>query len=624
MVARSKAGRVEAPTVTIEDVRDDPDVRLAALRRTRDRALADGGGGPWDPKTTRGFRFFVCRIMRFDGTRGLTAAQVTAMREYEAKHGFGSSKIRSKDPDFTDPAYDDVFGWFEAMREGGDGLFLMSRWTGKSTLISLWILWMVLRDPNVAFLLVAYTETVGTGFIEKMIRPWMTGRDGGYLQEVFGCAPEGESVADLPPESVWGKWGRSTEIMAPRRTTTRRDPTIRIRGHDQDFTGFHPDWVIYEDIENLVTTSTKGAKSALKTSWRASEFLMPRGRIGSGTTWADDGVWMDIIRKEERRLKNGRPSECRILRLPCRVARKVTVRDEGGAELVRDEYDDSCAPRFRHLTDAKLRRLKSGEDLMGEDDAPSGTKMFAAQMDLNPMPSDAMLFTEAMFRPYVWKPEDVFVEGDKANGLKPHFTVCYFADLAGSSGESKDRSAHLVVAVDPRRHFYIIEACAGRFMPDANLRLMADWYHRYHALYVGIEGGVLRTIYEPLARDWNQRFPSRSFALRKVENGGSRGSSNDRALRIRNYAERGEIHLGPGMTELLEELLRYSGVDNTRDDYVAALAIAVRNIVPGDAPVEDERPRSYQVEMLEDMDRRCLEKAEEAWEARAFVGSFGE
>lgn len=568
---------VEAPT--LDEVMADPQVRRRAHLATIERCWVDPTErAPYSSETTTGFRYLVCDIMRFDGTRGLTRKQIAANIIWENENPGRRSKIRSSDPDYTHAAYDEMFFELdlalaalaraiesnsESEARFHDLLLLACRYSGKSTVIGLLILYMGLRWKNIAILLLAETETIGIDFITKWVRPWMCGQSGAYLEEVFG--PEGYLV----PEKDWGRWGKGTELNFPKRVEgSRRDPTILIRGANQDFTGKHPDVVIGEDLVNLATTETLGAIQTVKKTWNATSYLWPKLRIDVGTIWVETDLHNERLKAARKDRAAGKDT-CRVLHLPARVARRITLVKDG-VETVVEEYDDNCPPRFPHLTHERLLALRASDDM--------GDALYPGQMDLNPLPAGYMLFTPEMFAgDRMWKPEDVFrTVGDK-KVVRPDLTMYGYADLAGSTGASKDQSALLVVGIDPRGHVYVIEAVTGRFMPEENLSKMATWQKQYHLLHWGVEGGVLRTVYEALARDWNRKRPTEPIYMHKVESGGARGGTNDRALRIRPPAMRGEIHLGREQSWLLEQLLRYSAKDNTVDDGVATLALVCIN-----------------------------------------------
>lgn len=603
---------------TLEEIRAIPEIRMAAHKAVIERCFTDPEPGvhPWDAARTVGFRYHVCRVMKYDGTRGLTLEEWELAKKWKAEHGKIPKKYR-KHPDFTHRAYDEMFADFDEAiraleeRRTFDFMLLASRFSGKSTVVALFIHYIGLRFPDIAMLLLADTETVGTSFIDKMVRPWMCGNSEGYLEEVFG--PEGYLV----PEDQWGKWGKTTELNFPKRKTTRRDPTIRICGLNQDFTGKHPDLVIGEDLVNLRTTKTQAAKLDVKNTWHATKYLFPPVRIDVGTIWTDDDLHNERVKDEKERAKRGLPPDVRIRMMPARQYREVWVTHEDGTRERVEEYDENCPPRFDHLDDEELKRLKSSDEM--------GTNLYPGQMDLNPLPLGHMMFNAEMFKPHFWLPEEVFdiptslakARFDRVKAeckVKIHFTVAVFSDLAGSTDDGIDRSAHLVVAVDPRRHTYVLDGCTGRFMPEENLRIMSEYQHRYNAIFVGCEGGVLRTVYGPSAKVWNTQHPDRPIHFRKVESGGRRGGSNDRALRLQPPAKRGEIHLHREQTELLEQLCRYSGIDNSIDDYVAALALAYWNPIAGSSPPEDEKPKDYEEELLDEMEKRAFEKCRSAWE----------
>lgn len=542
---------------TVTTFVEDPENQIAAFHATYTRALRD-------------FRYFCVEVMGFNGSRGLTAEQIAA----------GERPATGNDHDFRDPAYDPVFEKLQGDWMVMDGLLMLPRGTGKTTLVALWCLWRALKDPNISIMIDTHKESVGVTILDNMIRQWMLGKGGGWLAEVFG--PQG----CLPDPTK--DWGTKTALMFPRRTTTRRDPTIFVQGADQGGTGFHPDVCVGEDLVNEMTVSS-GELERIKKHWHAMAYQALSGkdarrtRLLVGTAWSVDDLYMDKVRDEAARAKAGEKPACVILRLPCRVAR------EDGT------YDDDCVPRFRHLTDEALRDIKNDDN--------KGINLYAGQMDLDPIdPANKMFKERDLRRAFYIRKQDrnlIFVPGEtEGSGRTVRVDSLYtvlFSDLAGSSGESKDRTAHVVLGVDHLRHVFVLAVEAGRFMPDENLDRMWRLYSDFRCAYIGAEGGVLRTVYEPLIKNWNAKNQDRRMAFRVVESGGARGNAGrDRALRIQPLVAKGEFHLHADFQEALEEFCKYSGVDNSRDDIVAATAIGVRRLRAGDAPAEAPKAETRQ------------------------------
>lgn len=583
---------LESPVERRARFKQDPRNRLEAIRIEMAAAMAS-------------FRYFVTVTMGYDGTRGLSP--------YQREAGMRASGADGTD--FTDPAYDPVWPWFEKARTKSS-LLMLPRFTGKTTLIALWCLWLGLKNPDIRIGIVGYKFELASEIL-TMVRRWMVSDTKGDLRKVFG------TFGKLPP--LGSKWGRDDFLDFPGRTAVHRDHTISAIGMSEATEGGHFEIIILEDLVNKVSSQTRAGVDEVKKFVRQSSGLgmtiaddygniIGRApKIMVGTPWDGEDAYMDAIAGVKQELAEGKEATWNILRLQARIPRQVAVPVEmpGGSftTALKEEYDQDCTARFRHLPDRVLKEYRYAKDGFGAVD-------YAAQMDLDPIPLENRMLKREWFENHFYEDDEVYDVGtDGTRKFKPTFVTAGFADLAGSSGESRDRTAHGAFANDPRGHLYLLDECAGRFAvqeegrsftPTGNLNIMAEWTLKYGLWFTGVEGGVLRTVYDAEVKRWNRTHPDRPIRLKKVASGGARGNlTNDRALAIAAMAERGEIHLKRSQADFLEELLRYTpSKDNTRDDRVAMLALACLNKLGwGRAPEPEPEPKKT---MLQEMDERCM------------------
>jgi hypothetical protein len=559
---------LEAPLVhvSLADYKKDSRKRMEAQRRQ----LA---------KATDSFRHFVVETLGYDGTRGLSQRQKDAGMRAQGADGI----------DFSDRAYDPVWAWFETARTRSS-LLMLPRFTGKTTLIALWCLWLGLKNPNIRIGLVAYKFDLASEIL-AMVRAWMSTDLKGDLRKVFP-----KDRLPVPGE----KWGRDDYLDFPGKTTVQRDHTIAAVGMMEASEGGHFEIVILEDLVNKVSTQTATSIEQVKQFVRDAsglgmvlmdDFGNPMGRapkVMVGTPWDGSDAYMDAIAAAEKSVKQGQKPDWTILRLPCRIPRKVTTfvrgpEDRAPTPLVKEEYDETCTPRFRHQPDALLREYRYAHDGFG-------AIAYASQFDLRPIPIGNRMMRREWFEDHFYEDEEIWEKkADKEPTLKPMMGVALFSDLSGTSGASKDRTAHQAWAMNPSGHLYLLDETVGRFAPDdedderltpnSNLDFLAKWTKRYKAKFIGVEGGVLRTVYDSLVKKWNRLHRDRQILMVKVASGGARGNrTNDRAMAIAQLAEAGMIHIKRSQADYLVELLSYSPEnDNTPDDRVACTALACIN-----------------------------------------------
>ncbi len=566
----------------LEDFKRDPRNRMLAVQAEFAAA-------------TDSFRYFVQTTMGFDGTRGLSERQRLA----------GMRAIGADGVDFTDPAYDPVWPFFEQAKTRSS-LLMLPRFTGKSTLIALWCLWMGLKNPNTRLGLIGWDFEAAASIL-SMVRRWMSADVKGDLRKVFGV------LGRLPPLGKAGEkaWGREDYLDFPGKTAVSRDHTITAIGMGEASEGGHFEIVILEDLVNRVSSQTRDGVESVKRFVRLASGLGmtiqdERGNvIGTapkmmvGTPWDLDDAYMEALRSVEEAQKNGEEPNWNVVRLQARVPREGTrfVEGPGGTQIAAHftEYDQDCKPRFRHLTDAVLKHYRYSPTEMG-------AVAYASQMDLDPIPLENRTLKAHWFTDHYYQDSDIWemesVQGidgrmvQRKKSLKATLATAGYSDLSGTTGESRDRTSHGAWAMDTRGHLYLLEEVVGRFAPDdedehaftpnSNLGFMAKWTKKYHFTFVGVEAGVLRTVYEALAAKWNRTHPDDRIRLVKVASGGARGNlTNDRAMAIAQMAEAGMVHIKPEHADYLQEILKYTPAkDNSRDDRVAMTALACINNHP--------------------------------------------
>ncbi|HEU4395954.1 MAG TPA: hypothetical protein VFS92_10340, partial [Planctomycetota bacterium] len=296
----------------LEAFKRDPSVREDAARRMLARALSS-------------FRVFVTEVMGFDGTRGLSQRQRAA----------GMRAMGADGVDFTDPAYNPVWSWFEKARTRSS-LLMLPRFTGKSTLIALWVLWLGLKNPNIRIGLIGWDFEAAASIL-SMVRRWMSADAKGDLRKVFG------RFGRLPPMVKPGEkaWGREDYLDFPGKTAVSRDHTVTAIGMGEASEGGHFEIVILEDLVNRVSSQTREGVEAVKRFVRLASGLGmtiqdeygnvigTAPKIMVGTPWDLDDAYMDAIRSADEQAKEGKEPSWNVVRLQARLPRHVPKMIEG-------------------------------------------------------------------------------------------------------------------------------------------------------------------------------------------------------------------------------------------------------------------------------------------------------
>ena len=178
---------------------------------------------------------------------------------------------------FATPAHHiRIADWLERVVEREKrGLLLAFRASGKSTIVAIFIVWLLLRDQNLRALVVAADERLA----KKMVRS---------VKRIIELHPETRGL--VPKNKI--EWG-SGSFTIERPNPTLRDPSVMAIGLGGNITGSRADVIICDDVEVPRNSDTSAKREELREKLLELQFVLtPEGaQIFIGTPHAEKSIY---------------------------------------------------------------------------------------------------------------------------------------------------------------------------------------------------------------------------------------------------------------------------------------------------------------------------------------------
>lgn len=289
-------------------------------------------------------------------------------------------------------------------------LLMVFRDAGKSTLVGLFVAWLLTGNPNLRILIIAAEQMLAS----KMSR---------NIRRIIELHPAAAHLLPRRSES----W--SSEQFTVRRQKNHRDPSVLARGLSGNFTGTRADIVICDDVEVPNTCSTSTSREELRQRLGEIDFvLVPTGvQLYVGTPHSYYSIYADTPRRE---IGEERPFLDGFTRL------KLPIVDGKGHSMWPERFGASAIEELRHS---------------------AGPQRFRSQMMLEPAPPRAITLDPDKL--VVYRDE---LRADWANqqlslsvgAVSMVSSVCWWDPAYGRPGRG-DRSAIAVVMMDRSGHYWL-------------------------------------------------------------------------------------------------------------------------------------------------------------------------
>ncbi len=158
------------------------------------------------------------------------------------------------------------------------GVVQIFRGVGKSTIVGLFIVWMLTQDPTLRFLIVSSNDSMAKR---------MTSDVQGIISRhpLAGHLNSGENT-----------WRDGTLFVHGH--TDNRSPSVQAKSIESSMTGSRADWIIYDDVEDSENVQTEYQREKLRRQLREpTHILIPKTGVelfvGTPHTW--DSIYPEIL-----------------------------------------------------------------------------------------------------------------------------------------------------------------------------------------------------------------------------------------------------------------------------------------------------------------------------------------
>ena len=472
----------------------------------------------------------------------------------------------------------DFIGWLTRKNAKTHLMGLLPRDHMKSAIAAYWVAWHITKNPTIRVLYISSTANLAEkqlGFIKQIITSDIYRK---YWPEMVN-----------PDEGKREKWtGSEIAVDHPlRRKEAVRDPTVFTGGLTTSLTGMHCDIAVLDDVvvqENAYTEEGRGkvrSQYSLLSSIEGAESL----ELVVGTRYHPKDLYSELLSKQvEEFSDDGDLVESdKLYEVFERVVEDSINRDGSGVFLwPRDARPDGKQFGFS----AKILAKKRAQYL-------DKTQFYAQYYN---DPNDVS--TSAISREYFQYYDRTKIRRENGNWYLNGNKVNIFAaiDFAYSKRQTADYTAIVVVAVDAKTNYYVLEI--DRFKTG----LISEYFKHILDLHVKWDFRKIRcevtAAQEVIVKDLKESY-IRPFGLslaveehRPTRQDGRKEERIEATLQPK-YANRQIWHYQGGNNEVLEEELTLQ--NPAHDDVKDALAAVIPICFP---PTSDRMRRGALDQMV--------------------------
>lgn len=418
--------------------------------------------------------------------------------------------------------------WIEHFEDNDKFLLLAPRGSGKSTIVSSYIIWKIIQNPDIRILLVSTNQNMASDIMSTVRHSFEKNTK---LKDVFGKFSNAKGNGTWSTNAINVKKRSKKSLM-------HREKTLLACGVGGRFLGSHFDLIILDDIVDEKNCSTEGQRAKLR-DWY-SKVLLPTMERDSkavciGTLWHTNDIYSTFMRSnswEHKRYKA-------ILKYPEET-------DDGKAVMLWDRED------FNGVT------LGFSYDDALEYIDENGKLAFEMQYQNKILQTSDSPIKER------WITESI----DEFESIKrfPKMTKYMGVDLASEGG--KDYFAITVIGIDQSNNIYTLENAYGHYSMSRQLDLIKELANKYNpVMKIGIESNATQKI---ITDEWKSKTKLPIFQIKS-------SWVNDKWSRCQNLSvkfETGRIYFNPKFKKLKDELLSFPR--GSSDDLLDSLSFAIQ------------------------------------------------
>lgn len=437
-------------------------------------------------------------------------------------------------------------------------LILMPRYSFKSSVTTIgYALWRLLRDPNERILIYSDSTEKAEGFLLGIKNHLLGLNTKSRFRAVCGAW-------EVDPKR--GVWNQSAITIATR-TQAAVEPSVDTAGLETSKVGKHYDVILFDDLVTDKNVTTKELMDKAAECYRKSASLLKPGglTILLGTRWHEGDLYGRLLAEHE-----GRGDLA------------VFLRD---AEVGPGERPYPFADIG--LTQAFLARQK----------AEQGSRIYSCLYRLAPQDDETRTFKAADFRFY-----NPAKTAEFERWVSTLFITCVLDAIPPPTSDHGDDAAITVVGADLNRCLYLLDAVAGRYLPEQQiehvLALHAWWRFRAFGLETNAFQKMLQPMLEQRLRESRKDPRWQPFTITGFT-GVTQGNKEQRIQGLQPWHEQGLLKFPGERLELLSgvwsqlafQMLQFP--HSQKDDLLDSLAYHLQLTRPGtERPVVTTLPYS--------------------------------
>lgn len=450
----------------------------------------------------------------------------------------------------------EVISWWTSAEASTHQLLLLPRDHMKSALVAYWVAWMLTRDPTLRVLYISSTANLAKKQL-KFIKDIIT-------NDTYRLYwPEMVNKEEAKRE----KWTESEiSVDDPRRAAESiRDPSIFTAGLTSNIVGMHCDIAVLDDVVVVGNAYTEEGRERVKDQYGLLSSIETVGarEMVVGTRYHPLDLYQDLIQME------------------------VDEYDEVGNVVASKPLFDVKEYPVETAGDGTgqflwPRQQRSDGKWFGFDETVLRTKraqylnkiQFRAQYYNDPQDVESSPIQRDLFQYY--DPNHLAHHNYAWNYKRERLNVVAAVDFAYSTNKKSDYTSIVVVGVDGRSNYYILEI--DRFRSDK----ISDYFQHILKLYqkwgfrkIRCEVSVAQQV---IVRDLKENYirpHGLTLAVDEFRPTRWQGSKEERIMAILEprYANHQIWHYPHGNTQVLEEELIFQ--NPAHDDVKDALASAI-------------------------------------------------
>lgn len=358
------------------------------------------------------------------------------------------------------------------------------------------------------------------------------------------------------------------EVRLGWRQKSIREATLATMGLDHAKTGEHYDLIVLDDLITEVNYESSRTLEYARTYIDACLPLLETwgALVYIGTRWAHNDPPGKILREEQERVDEGRPTQWNISVNSCYLPDgELYFPDRLSAKFL-NEQRERCTPKM--FAAWYLNKVTSDSDVVFK---PEDIRYFDGE------------YEHVYGEPPVLKVEEGLVSQGTELRVKP-LLLC---DTATTTGARSDHSGLILLLGDQWGRWWIWDAVKVRELPSTLMARVARMARTYEPHMVSVETVAANNMFaiwlEQLFREESITIqvyhynPQTEAARMRLEGGRvtSAVSKSNRIEYLEPYFAQGKIFVRKGLTSLINEILTYDGVrKHSHYDLLDALAQA--------------------------------------------------